>query len=672
MAVTIASPNRRPLGNITNSPRRPTLFSNSACFPRASAAPLNPYPAPPSPYSPPQHIIDAVSLASNHYWGVETLRPRQSLALASILHNKQCDRKLLFVDRTGGGKSHVMRLLGTLIRGIILVTAPTLALAADVFQKFRNANESTGPVDAIHFDETHADDDSRLQLVEDLLAIKKDTKRTIFLFVSPQKLAKHRDLRDALMCCNRRGIFRAVLIDEFHMHCQHGIDFRKEVKFVFNEFIRPLMKRKISAPYLLACTATCSLHNIHAFHKMSGVDFTPRQRVWSPAPLFQQRNITMSLQITSQFSQRTAALVVDLMKRDDSSSFAVFTNIARLAEKLHAAIEDAFDSANQLIDVVLVHGAQSPEEKFHFCRAFCTLSTTDGHKSNIKGLVGTSSCDTGLDHPSLVNLILCQLPRDLLSFIQRRGRAGRHGEESTCHLMISFSDFSFTAIQILEGVHKNPTNEHMTSTDRQQLSSVKLSELMCMLKLVAMKGACWHSQIENYCARGYLSPVPRDLDLFPNCETKCPICTNDWQQLFKPVSIQGFIAFMDLEHTTRALPINVTSYNTDEFIQLFWSNPKALKLIFDRQKGTIKQYHVQAFALQLFAAGMFEFSDVKADGKCFIRVVRDQIRQQIRLPNGELQTKYSYLERFKNYNAYWGFNVINDGDRTNIISDILK
>ena len=278
MAITIASPNRRPLGNITNSPRRPAPLTNNACLPRASAAPANPYPAPPPPYSPPQHIIDALTQASQHYWGVETLRPRQSLALATLLHNKRCDRQLLLVDRTGGGKSHVMRLLGTLLGGIILVTAPTLALAADVFEKFRNANESTGPVDAIHFDETHADDDdSRLQLVEDLLAIKKNTKRTIFLFVSPQKLAKHRDLRDALTCCNRCGLFRAILLDEFHMHCQHGIDFRNEIKLVFNQFIRPLMKHKISAPYLLACTATCSRHNIEAFRRMSGVDFTSQR-----------------------------------------------------------------------------------------------------------------------------------------------------------------------------------------------------------------------------------------------------------------------------------------------------------------------------------------------------------------------------------------------------------
>ena len=85
----------------------------------------------------------------------------------------------------------------------------------------------------------------------------------------------------------------------------------------------------------------------------------------------------------------------------------------------------------------------------------------------------------------------------------------------------------------------------------------------------------------------------------------------------------------------------------------------------------IKQYHVQAFALQLFAAGLFQFTDVKADGTCFIRVVRDPTRQQVILPNGAVQYSDS-IERFKNFNAFSGFNVIKESDRTHTLSDILK
>ena len=69
-------------------------------------------------------------------FNVPTLRPAQSFALRFMFQNPRCGGTVLLVDRTGGGKSHVMRASGVFIRGIILVCAPLLALAADLYPKF--------------------------------------------------------------------------------------------------------------------------------------------------------------------------------------------------------------------------------------------------------------------------------------------------------------------------------------------------------------------------------------------------------------------------------------------------------------------------------------------------------------------------------------------------------
>jgi hypothetical protein len=66
-----------------------------------------------------------------------------------------------------------MCVAGTCVRGIIVVTAPTLAPAADVFKKFKVADESTGFVDAIHFDEDIGTDDTKRLLITDLRNIKR-------------------------------------------------------------------------------------------------------------------------------------------------------------------------------------------------------------------------------------------------------------------------------------------------------------------------------------------------------------------------------------------------------------------------------------------------------------------------------------------------------------------
>jgi superfamily II DNA helicase RecQ len=227
MSAITSSPLRRPLSTIPVNTAAATARGHvRPPLPASVVPPFNHY-RPVASFVPSQKVKDVVTNVSKHVWRTPVLRERQSLALSTLLENKACDGTLLFVDRTGGGKSHVMRVAGTCVRGIIVVTAPTLALAADVFEKFKVADESTGFVDAIHFDEDIGTDESkRLDLISDLRNIKRHTKRTVFLFISPQKLAKYSDLRSCLLACNAKKTMRMILIDEFHMHCQHGMDFR--------------------------------------------------------------------------------------------------------------------------------------------------------------------------------------------------------------------------------------------------------------------------------------------------------------------------------------------------------------------------------------------------------------------------------------------------------------
>eukprot|EP00956_Cyclotella_meneghiniana_P021304 scaffold38634_cov61-Cyclotella_meneghiniana.AAC.5 len=398
MSAASSSPPRRPLGAVNRSTNHPPACTAPAA---ASVNRPNPYPRAHTPYVPSPHVKSIVTQISKNRWGVDKLRDRQAICLSTLFHSKQCDGRVLFVDVTGGGKSHVMRVAGTCVRGIILVTCPTLALAADVLKKFQVANPSIGAVKAIHFDEEINTPQQLHDLNHDLRQMNRDTTTTVFLFISPQKLAKHKDIRKTLFACNHRGVFHMILIDEFHMHCQHGIDFRHEIKAVFNEFVRPLMLRK-NAPYLMACTATCSMNNINAFKQMTGVSFTRDNYVWSPPTNFRQRHINMNMEISSTFTTSSSNRILDFVKSNDTAAFAVFSNTAAMASKLYSHAEDALNKAAIVTDVVLVHGSLSPQEKFYLTRAFCQISTSTTSKHNVRGLFGTSASDTGLDHPYLL------------------------------------------------------------------------------------------------------------------------------------------------------------------------------------------------------------------------------------------------------------------------------
>jgi hypothetical protein len=72
-------------------------------------------------------------------WGVPTMRPAQLEACYRLLHPHR-PNSLVAVHRTGGGKTHILRTLGVIERGIVLIFIPVLTLSADMMHKFDTAN----------------------------------------------------------------------------------------------------------------------------------------------------------------------------------------------------------------------------------------------------------------------------------------------------------------------------------------------------------------------------------------------------------------------------------------------------------------------------------------------------------------------------------------------------
>ena len=90
---------------------------------------------------------------SSRVWGTPNCRPKQEQAVETIFFSEECDGKLIVIDRTGSGKSHILRMVATMTSGIILVIVPLLSLTADQMAKIRVALMSEGSVEAHHADE---------------------------------------------------------------------------------------------------------------------------------------------------------------------------------------------------------------------------------------------------------------------------------------------------------------------------------------------------------------------------------------------------------------------------------------------------------------------------------------------------------------------------------------
>jgi hypothetical protein len=85
------------------------------------------------------------------------------------------------------------------------------------------------------------------------------------------------------------------------------------------------------------------------------------------------------------------------------------------------------------------------------------------------------------------------------------------------------------------------------------------------------------------------------------------------------------------------------NYKCENIANLIWKNDTAIKLIYDRSRGTIKKYHIEGLLLQLFSLGLLQFANVTVDGSGEVVIGREK-------PRGCMFN----VEMYKNPNAYIG------------------
>jgi len=128
--------------------------------------------------------------------------PAQLDAVYCLLHPMRPNH-LAVIQRTGAGKTHILRTLGVIERGIVLIFIPLLTLSADVMNKFTCANQNFGAVAVQHLNDLF-DANKRVcyDLLEQCRGLRRSTTTTVFIFLSPQFLINHPEARDVFIECS--------------------------------------------------------------------------------------------------------------------------------------------------------------------------------------------------------------------------------------------------------------------------------------------------------------------------------------------------------------------------------------------------------------------------------------------------------------------------------------
>ena len=317
-------------------------------------------------------LRDEIASCSRDLWGVDELRPRQLETIATLFDPRSPDRAI-YVDGTGAGKSHAMRVAGGLIGGVTMIFIPLLTLSADVLEKFKTNNDVFGEVNVSHLDELYEVDPAQYaSVLERVRELDEDTDSTHFIFLSPQFLVRHRDACDVFLDAVRRRVVGLIVMDEAHVHVQHGTSFREEIRELRDIFFRQVFAELLYRPLFLTTTATLPQDYVQDLGNLVAMSF-PRGAVLRGSPeSFRQREIEFRYSVvnTADFVKRGLPRAVEKLKGSDDS-IVIFVNTRTKAMHLTPKLEKKCDEVGCKVDVLSLNGALNKHDKFWRIRFFC-------------------------------------------------------------------------------------------------------------------------------------------------------------------------------------------------------------------------------------------------------------------------------------------------------------
>jgi ATP-dependent DNA helicase RecQ len=335
--------------------------------------------------------LDSLDILNNHF-GYTSFRPGQEEVINAILSGQD----VLAVMPTGAGKSICYQIPALLLPGMTVVISPLISLMKDQVQALR---ESGCKAAFLNSSQTPAEYGETMEQI-----VHGEIK---LLYIAPERLQKMEELLFA-----GSGPVPLVVIDEAHCVSQWGHDFRPGYLQIA-EFVHTMHPRPVTGAF----TATATPGVREDIERLLEL-----QTPFSITTGFDRPNLYFEVQ---KIRDKKAALLECLEARKDSSGI-IYCATRKAVEEVYELLRDRGFS------VVRYHAGLEDAER---------RKNQDDFLYDRKSIiVATNAFGMGIDKSNVSFVIHYNMPKNIESYYQEAGRAGRDGAPADCVLLYNGQD----------------------------------------------------------------------------------------------------------------------------------------------------------------------------------------------------------------------------------------
>lgn len=362
------------------------------------------------------------------YFGHDSFRDGQEQIVDALLDG----RDALCIMPTGAGKSMCYQIPALLFDGVTIVVSPLISLMKD---QVGSLVQSGVPAAYINSSLSYP------QFLRVLSNVEHGKYKIIY--VAPERL-----LTDGFLDTCKKIKISMVAVDEAHCVSQWGQDFRPSYLKIIS-FVESLANRPIVGAF--TATATNDVKE----------DIKKILRLENPFEIttgFDRPNLFFGVIKSSSKDEK----LIDLIRERGDRSGIVYCATRKNVESVCELLCDNGFSAARYHAGLDEYERRKNQEDFVFDR------------KNI--MVATNAFGMGIDKSNVTYVIHYNMPKNIESYYQEAGRAGRDGGEADCILLYSPKDVRLNRFMI----ENSEGNEELTIEENEQIRERDFERLKYM------------------------------------------------------------------------------------------------------------------------------------------------------------------------------------------------